>query len=169
LLAGALVTAALAAFGQVEASDFFEMPGAPESVTALLVVVLAGGFGEEAGWRAYAWPRLRARLCLRDAALVLTVPWALWHLPLFWLDSGLADLPLLVVPGWLLGLASGAVVLGWLYERSGSVAVVAVAHSCVNLVSATHGGEGLPAAAVSALVIVAAVLVLRAEGPQRPA
>ncbi len=76
-------------------------------------------------------------------------PVAFWHLPLFWIASGLASTPLYVVPGWLLGLASGAVVLGWLYERSSSILVVALAHTAVNMVSGTRGGEGLVAAAVS--------------------
>lgn len=109
------------------------------------MLLVVGGLGEEVGWRGLAWTRLRRRLGLRDAALVLTVPWAVWHLPLFWIDSGLADLPLLVVPGWLLGLACGAVVLGWLYERSG-----------------TSGGKGVVGAAVSA-AIVAAMAVLAAD------
>ena len=54
-----------------------------------LVALVVGGLGEEGGWRGLAWVRLRRHLGLRDAALVLTVPWALWHLPLFWIDSGL--------------------------------------------------------------------------------
>ena len=142
-----------------------DVPGVPSWSwpVVFLVVLLVGGVGEEGGWRGLAWPRLRRHRNLRDAALLLTVPWALWHLPLFWIDSGLAGMPLYVVPGWLVGLASGAVVLGWLYERSSSLAVVALAHTSVNMASASRGGAGLVAAVVSAAVIAAAVLVLRAE------
>jgi uncharacterized protein len=142
-----------------------DMPGLPpwSWPGVFLVVLLANGLGEETGWRGLAWPRLRQRLGLRDAALMLTVPWALWHLPLFWIDSGLAGLPLYAVPGWLVGLASGAVVLGWMYERSGSVLVVALAHTSVNMASATRGSEGLIPAAVSVAVIAAAVVVLRTD------
>ena len=60
-------------------------------------------------------------------------------------------------PGWLHGPASGAVCLGWLYERSGSVLVVALTHTCVNLASGSAEGEG----AVSAAVIAAAAGLLR--------
>ncbi|WP_147252362.1 CPBP family intramembrane glutamic endopeptidase [Blastococcus sp. TF02A-30] len=151
--------------------DFADMPGIPAwSWPAVLLVLFAvGGLGEEVGWRGLAWTRLRRRLGLRDAALVLTVPWALWHLPLFWIDSGLAGLSPWVVPGWLLGLASGAVVLGWLYERSGSLLVAALAHTAVNVVSGTRGGEGLVAAVVSAGVIAAAVALLAADRRGGPA
>jgi membrane protease YdiL (CAAX protease family) len=166
LLVGAIAAVVAHALGNgPSTAELVDMPGVPawSWPAVFLVVLLVGGVGEEAGWRGLAWPRLRRHWNLRDAALLLTVPWAVWHLPLFWIDSGLAGMPLYVVPGWLVGLASGAVVLGWLYERSGSLAVVALAHTSVNLASATRAGEGLVAAAVSAAVIVAAVLVLRAE------
>jgi len=161
----AAVTFSRVVSGGPTLASLTNMPGVPtwSWPAVFLVALLVGGLGEEGGWRGLAWPRLRRQHGLRDAALLLTVPWALWHLPLFWIDSGLADLPLYVVPGWLVGLASGAVVLGWLYERSGSVLVVAVAHTAVNMASGTRGGEGVVAAAVSAAVIVAAVLVLRAD------
>jgi membrane protease YdiL (CAAX protease family) len=151
-------------------ASFADMPGLPAwpwpAVFAAVLVV--NGFGEETGWRGCAWTRLRRGLSLRDAALVLTVPWAIWHLPLFWIDSGLADLPLAVVPGWLVGLAAGAVVLGWLYERSGSLLVVALAHTAVNMASGTRGAEGLAAGVVTAAVIAAAIALLaRSERDER--
>jgi uncharacterized protein len=166
LLVGAVAAVVAHAVGNgPSTAELADMPGVPawSWPAVFLVVLLVGGLGEEAGWRGLAWPRLRRHWNLRDAALLLTVPWAVWHLPLFWIDSGLAGMPPYVVPGWLVGLASGAVVLGWLYERSGSLAVVALAHTSVNLASATQAGEGLVAAVVSAGVIAAAVLVLRAE------
>jgi uncharacterized protein len=168
--AAAVSISRLASGGPTHAS-LTAMPGVPESSwpVVFLVALIVGGIGEEGGWRGLAWPRLRQQHGLRDAALLLNVPWALWHLPLFWIDSGLADMPRYVVPGWLVGLASGAVVLGWLYERSGSVLVVALAHTAVNMASGTQGGEGVVAAAVSAAVIAAAVLVLRADHRKRAA
>jgi len=166
VVVGAVVVAFAHLFSDgPSAGELADMPGVPawSWPVVLLVVLVVGGLGEEAGWRGLAWTRLRRRLGLRDAALVLTVPWALWHLPLFWIDSGLAGLPSYTVPGWLLGLACGAVVLGWLYERSGSLLVVAVAHTAVNVVSGTRGGEGVMAAVVSAAVIAAAMVVLAAD------
>ncbi|SEO84527.1 CPBP family intramembrane glutamic endopeptidase [Trujillonella endophytica] len=166
LLLGAVAAAVVTVVGDgPSAGDFAEMPGVPAwpwPVVFLLLLVV-GGLGEEVGWRGLAWTRLRRRLGLRDAALILTVPWALWHLPLFWIDSGLAGLSPVVVPGWLIGLASGAVVLGRLYERSGSLLVVALAHTAVNVVSGTRGGEGAVAAVVSVGVIAAAMAVLAAD------
>jgi membrane protease YdiL (CAAX protease family) len=77
------------------------MPGLPAlgwlAVLALALVV--NGYGEETGWRGFAWPRLRQRHTLAGAALLLAVPWALWHLPTFWLDTGLGGFPCCCCPG----------------------------------------------------------------------
>ena len=169
LAGGSIVTISRAVGDGPSLASLSDMPGVPAWPwpAVFLTVLLVGGLGEETGWRGLAWPRLRQRHDLRDAALLVTVPWALWHLPLFWIDSGLASMPPYLVPGWLLGLASGAVVLGWLYERSGSLLVVALAHTAVNMASGTRGGEGLVAAAVSAAVIAAALIVLRADRRER--
>ena len=172
LVVGAVVvTISRAVGGGPSPASLAHMPGVPAwSWPAVFVVVLlVGGIGEETGWRGLAWHRLRQRHGLRNAALLVTVPWAFWHLPLFWIDSGLASLPLYLVPGWLVGLASGAVVLGWLYERSGSLLVVALAHTAVDMASGTRGTEGLAAAVVSVAVIAAAMAVLAADRRARAA
>ncbi|MGH2655524.1 MAG: hypothetical protein ACRDIZ_02285 [Actinomycetota bacterium] len=80
------------------------------------------------------------------------------------LDTGLAELDLFVIPGWLAGLAAGAVVLGWLYERAeSSLLLVALFHGFLNMSSATVATEGIPAAVVSMLVILWAIALLRRE------
>jgi membrane protease YdiL (CAAX protease family) len=147
-------------------SDMRGLPAWPW-LGVFLGVLLINGFGEEGGWRGFAWIRLRRHLSLRDAALVLTVPWALWHLPSFWIDSGLADLPPAVIPGWLVGLASGTVVLGWLYERSGSLLAVALAHTAINMASGTRGTDGLIAGVVTTAFIFTAMFLL-AHDSRRP-
>jgi hypothetical protein len=48
------------------------------------------------------------------------MPWILWYLPTFFLDSGYrGTLDPLVLPGFVLGIFSGAIVLTWIYEGSG--------------------------------------------------
>lgn len=129
-----------------------------------VVVLVVNGYGEEVGWRGHAWPALRDRYGAPRAATVLAVPWALWHVPTFWIDSGLQGFPLLLVPGWLFGLAAGAFVLGWVHDRSaGSLFVVAVWHAVLNMGSATEGTEGWPAILVTATVIALAFGIGRYE------
>jgi uncharacterized protein len=131
------------------------------------VALLIGGFGEEIGWRGFGWPRLRERRSLRSAALLIAVPWTIWHLPLFWIDSGMRGFPLVALPGFFFSLACGAVVLGWLFDRSASVAVVAVWHTMVNMATATNA-TAVAVPFVSIMVIVIAVWLLHHEAHSQP-
>lgn len=143
------------------------MPGLPAVgwVGVFLLALVVNGYGEETGWRGFAWPRLRDRHGLGGAAVLLAFPWAVWHVPTFWLDTGMRGFPLLLLPGFLVGIAAGAVVLGWLYERARcSALIVAVFHALLNMASATKGTEELIAGVVSAVVIVWAVTILRVAG-----
>jgi len=45
--------------------------------------LLGGPLFEEPGWRGYALPRLEARFHPVVAAVLLSIVWAAWHLPLF--------------------------------------------------------------------------------------
>jgi membrane protease YdiL (CAAX protease family) len=142
------------------------MPGLPSAgFGALLAMVLVIiGYGEEVGWRGFAWARLRERHSIAGAAALLGIVWAGWHLPVFWLDTGMQGLDWFVIPGWIIGLMAGAVVLGWLYERAcSSLLIVAIFHTLLNLASATLATEGLPAAVTTTAVIFWAVVILRRE------
>ena len=46
------------------------------------------GFGEEVGWRGYLQPTLEQRRPVLRSAAILSVIWALWHLPLFGITAG---------------------------------------------------------------------------------
>lgn len=148
-------------------SQLSTMPGLPALgwVGVSILVLVINGYGEETGWRGFAWPRLRERHGLGGAAMILAIPWAVWHVPTFWLDTGMRGFPLPLLPGFLVGMAAGAVVLGWLYERArSSLLIVALFHALLNMASATKGTEGSVAAAVSTVVILWAVAILRVEG-----
>lgn len=145
------------------------MPGLPAVglLAVLAMVLVINGYGEEVGWRGFAWVRLRERHSLPGAAALLGILWAGWHLPVFWLDTGMRDLDWFVIPGWVIGLMAGAVVLGWLYEHArSSLLIVAIFHTALNMASATLATEGLPAAIASATVIVWSILILRGEHPK---
>jgi membrane protease YdiL (CAAX protease family) len=76
----ALGIAIVAVLGELPpASEFVRFSGTAPTVAALLVAIAVGAFGEEAGWRGYALPRLQARLGSVRATLVLALLWAAWH------------------------------------------------------------------------------------------
>ncbi|HEU4539486.1 MAG TPA: CPBP family intramembrane glutamic endopeptidase [Jiangellaceae bacterium] len=167
-VAGLLGLGALSVTGRglPSVAELGTMAGLPSvgwlGVFALVFVV--NGYGEEVGWRGHAWPRLRARHSMAGAALILAVFWAIWHVPTFWIDSGLRGFDPLLIPGWIIGLAAGAVVLGWLYEQAcSSLLIVALFHALLNMASATPATEGFPAIFVTFVVIAWAVSILHAE------
>lgn len=147
-------------------ADLRTMPGLPDLglPAVVLMVLVINSYGEEVGWRGLAWVRLRERHGLPATAALLGVLWAGWHLPVFWLDTGLRNLEWFIVPGWVIGLLAGAVVLGWLYERARcSLLVVVIFHTALNMASATPATEGLPAVITSTIVIVWSIFILRGE------
>jgi len=161
LLAVALFVMALGP-GLPELADFGRMAGLPEWGVPFVwvMLMLVNGLGEETGWRGYVMPLLRRRHGQLSASLLLVPIWAGWHLPLFFLLQTYRDLGPVGIPGFLVGLACGAIVLGWLYESAGcSVLIAAVWHGTYNLTVATAAGHGTVAAVVSTGVILGAVLI----------
>jgi CAAX protease family protein len=126
------------------------------------LILVVNAFGEEAGWRGYALPRFRRRHNELQASFLLFIPWVLWHSPTFFIDSGYRGFNLFFLPGFVLGIFAGAVVLTWMYEGArSSVLIVALWHLSLNVGSATKAGEGAPAAVVTMFVIVWSIFVSR--------
>jgi len=137
---------------------FTHFPGLPRNwplAGVVAAVVLVNGFGEETGWRGFLAERLLSRYGRFRATLVVALLWALWHLPLFWLNASMSALagPLLI--GWLFALVCGAFVLAQVYLSIGhSILCVALWHAGYNMMVATDLGTGMPAAIVGAAVMV---------------
>lgn len=157
---------ALTGINQPDWSGFARVGGLPAGlgiVGVALIILLVNGFGEEAGWRGFALPALQTRLAPLPAIGVLTVIWAGWHLPMFAVLATFKGFGPVTMTGWLIGLACGSVVLSWLYNKTGSIALAAVFHATYTLASATAAAQGTIAAVVSTAVIVQAMLLVGLE------
>lgn len=131
-------------------------------VTAVVGVVgfaLAAGVAEEPGWRGAALDALQARARPIWAALAIGVVWAVWHLPLYFIEGsyqhavGFGSLRF-----WLTSLA--LIMLGVLYTwlvngAAGSILVAVLAHAGVNI-----AGELVPWSLTRDLVGLVALSVL---------
>jgi CAAX protease family protein len=162
LLLAAALAVVFAGPGLPALKDFGRMAGLPQwgflFVWAMLVFV--NGLGEETGWRGFALPLLRRRHRPLNASLLLVPIWAGWHLPLFFLLQNYRDLGPVGVPGFLIGLACGSILLAWLYDSArSSILIVAVWHGTYNITSATAGAHGTIAAIVSTGVLISAALI----------
>lgn len=92
------------------------------------------GFGEEAGWRGFALPRLQAKTTALWASFILTFFWALWHWPLFFYRPNYMAMDIFGIAGWVFSLFTGSILLTWLYNSSkASILVCAVFHATVDI------------------------------------
>jgi membrane protease YdiL (CAAX protease family) len=138
------------ALGQI---DFLPNLGAG----ALLLWIATFGLGEEVGWRGYALPRLQRGRSALGATVILWSMWALWHLPMFFYLYQVT-----ILPGFLLGLLSGAITFTWLYNSTGgSIPMVAIWHGAFNFVTGCVSCKtGTAAAILSTLVMVWAAAIV---------
>lgn len=142
---------------------FDGLPSAAGPIGVLALLVVVNGLGEEAGWRGFLQPTLQRDRPIKRATLTVTAIWALWHTPLFLLDTGLGTMPLAMIPVWLIGLTAGAVVLAWLVNHTGSVLAAALWHGTYNWASATDAAEPAVGALVTAGVILSALVLVRRD------
>lgn len=140
------------------AQDFARFPGLPGSIHlawVVVLVVLVNGVGEEGGWRGFALERLVPRHGRFGATWRVAMLWAIWHVPLFWLNQSMHALLGPMVIGWALSLACGAFVLAHVYLNSrASVLPVALWHGTYNLMTASAAGAGSAAMLSSIPVMV---------------
>ncbi len=132
-----------------EGGPWFYPPERPEHFAALIVIPL----GEEIGWRGYALPRLMARHGAPLATAMLSLLWALWHVPMF-ISSGYTSSQVLICVGFIM---AGNPLFTWLYRRAGGSLLLAVLlHFGVHLDAMTHA---LPATATPVSIATVAYAV----------
>lgn len=163
-----LTLAGMAVAGQnlPSLSEFARFGGLPVYgvVQTFLLVFVLNGLGEETGWRGYLQDRLQFRFTPLSSTLIVAVIWAVWHTPFFFILSTYAGFTAMTLVLFPLGLASGAVVLTWLYNRTGrSILAVALWHTLYNMAVATAGATDLIQGVVTAAVMVAAVILVTAD------
>lgn len=107
---------------QMTALNFF--------ITLLGSTFIYGG-EEELGWRGVLQPYLAKKLSFPLAALACGAIWALWHLPLWFIEGH----PNQSIPFWLQATL-GVFLCFWLgiiYERSGNIPLCMLFHGLINV------------------------------------
>lgn len=110
-------------------------------VAVMGVLWLALAFGEEAGWRGFALPRLVERHGFWLASLILGVIWCVWHYPRLlgspYLGTLGEALPLIGL--FSLQILISNVILCWIYYRAGrSVIAATLLHGSFNTVATAY-------------------------------
>ena len=133
-------------------------------LAALALWIATYGFGEEIGWRGFAFHRMEQGGWVRAAAII-GVLWGLWHLPYFFYKENFIALGVGGFVGYIVSITMGSILLSWMYRGSGhSILLVALWHGLFDFVSASPVAEGTGNAILSGVVIVWVILILRRAG-----
>lgn len=163
----ALLIAAASGKGMPPVGDFALYSGAPPVglAGAFALALFFNGYGEETGWRGFALPRTQVLFGPLGGTLLLALLWAGWHAPAFAIvETYRVMSPALIVFGFGLGIACGAIVLAHVsHVTGGSVLSVVVWHALYNMTSATAASRGLIGAVTTACVMVWAAILVIAE------
>lgn len=131
-----------------------------------MVHTLTFGIGEEMGWRGFALPRLQEKHGALTATILLTVFWALWHIPAFFYRPGYVSMGAADIAGWFFSLLTGAVLLAWLYNSTkGSILIVVLFHGSINVAFTSKLINAGVLNTMGALIVIWAVAVIVITGP----
>jgi membrane protease YdiL (CAAX protease family) len=112
--------------------------GASMAVFAMVWLIL--GYGEEAGWRAFALPQLLRLHSFWAGATILGVLWCVWHYPKLFASPYLhVDATgLRLVAQFSIQILVANYLLCWLFVRTKSAVIAALFHASWNLVASAY-------------------------------
>ncbi|MGQ0848209.1 MAG: CPBP family intramembrane glutamic endopeptidase [Actinomycetota bacterium] len=150
----------------------------------LLLLIVFSNLYEEIGWTGFLFARLQHRYGPLKASVVVTVPFALFDLPGFIVESGSVTLALALLGLFVIPHLCSRVIVAWLYNNTNhSVLLVGLFHSAFNATTQEFARRFIPAPVevqfliLNGILIGAAVLIAvltrgrlsytRAVGPNR--
>jgi membrane protease YdiL (CAAX protease family) len=121
---------------EIEYPSLWESPVLETLPIYLLTFVMVGltqGGLEEPGWRGFLQPELQKRFSPLVAALIVSVFWSLWHLPLYLNGTYPGDLVSGMISGWIFRILL-SIFLAWFYNRSkGNLFLMIFLHTSFNV------------------------------------
>ena len=93
--------------------------------------------GEEAGWRGFLYPQLKAKFGKRLGWLLGGVIWGMWHWPLIWLigyeyGTDYAGFPIVGMLIFCIFTTAVGVLCDWLYEKTNCIWIPSIFHGAIN-------------------------------------
>jgi uncharacterized protein len=122
---------------------------------------------EEIGWTGFLQDRWQDRYSPLKLSAMVAFPWAVWHLPDFFVDEGLGIEQLVSAPFFLafefISLFFARVLIVWLYDRTGrSVLLVAIFHASFDASISELSFDIIPGSNVARFLILSGVVVIAA-------
>ncbi|PJF29566.1 MAG: CPBP family intramembrane metalloprotease [Phototrophicales bacterium] len=133
-------------------------------IGAIALWIATYGFGEEIGWRGFAFHRLYHRIGFIRSALLIGILWGVWHLPFFLYKDNFMALGMGGFLVYIMSITMGSIVLSWLYDKSQqSILIVAIWHALFDFVSASPIADGMGNMVISMIIVMWAISILRQE------
>jgi membrane protease YdiL (CAAX protease family) len=104
---------------------------APHVTVVGMVIGGLAGFFEEIGWTGFAFPKLQVKHSALAAALLLGVPWGLWHILADYFGS-ISTMGVFWFPnflGFVAAMTATRVLIAWVYTNTGSLLLAQLMHA----------------------------------------
>lgn len=140
----------------------------PLFIFSLLVL---GAVQEEFGWRGFALDKLQKRWNALLSSLILGILWAIWHLPLFFIEGTMQQNISFII--FLLGTLGITIIYTWLHNNTqGSILTALIFHAMHNTAFNIFPITLLPfpnraLLYLSIVQIIAALIVIKIYGYQK--
>jgi len=85
-------------------------------IVSVFIFMMVGIWGEEIGWRGFALPKLQKAYHPLLASLILGAIWAVWHLPLFFIEG--SPQAQIGMPYFFLATLGYSILYSWIYNGS---------------------------------------------------
>jgi len=133
----------------------------------LPIILLAPTF-EELGWRGYGMDSLRAKFGMMKATLLFSVLWAMWHVPLFFIDHyyqhGLWNMGPVYVANFFVSILPAAILLNWVYyKNSRSIVAAILFHMATDVTAEAFQTEQFTKCIWTGVLLVISILVIASD------
>ena len=97
--------------------------------------------GEEAGWRGFLYPQLKAKFGKRKGWLIGGVIWGVWHWPIMWMigyeyGTDYVGFPIVGMLIFCIYTTAIGILCDWVYEKSNCIWLPSIFHGAFNAIAA---------------------------------
>ncbi|HBL98281.1 TPA: CPBP family intramembrane metalloprotease [Candidatus Dependentiae bacterium] len=144
------------------ASQYKIMRG--QSLISLLILFLAPTL-EELGWRGYGVDSLMSKFTLWKTTLLFASLWALWHLPLFFINGyyhhELWNTNIVYVINFFVSILPATILINWIYYKNNrSIQAAIMFHVMFNLSSVLFQTEQFTKCIITVLLLIISTIIV---------
>ncbi|MDD4531782.1 MAG: type II CAAX endopeptidase family protein [Candidatus Pacebacteria bacterium] len=116
----------------------------PTIASGLFFAAIQGATGEESAWRGYVLPAAFQKIGVVKGSLIVSLLWAFWHAPIWFLNTGLAGLDLFkYIIVFVICITSLGFIIGISFHHCKNLLVPILLHFTFNFLGETYQGPWL--------------------------